>query len=82
MVDTCTAAGLDYIGGSEVVTIVAGLSEACATFGILDDGIFEGSESFGVALTSSDLSVDPQSSSAVVIIEDNGKKKISRTLRD
>ena len=56
-----------------IVTIPAGQSEACATFNILDDGLFEGLESFGVVLTSSDLAVDPQFSSAVVNINDDGK---------
>ena len=68
------ADGLDYVGGSVVVSIPVGESEACATFNIIDDGIFEGPESFGVALTSSDLTVNPQSSSAEVIISDNGRK--------
>ena len=58
------------------VTITVGQSEACATISIIDDGLFEGSESFGVALSSSDLTVDPQFSTAVVNINDNGKKKL------
>ena len=55
------------------MTIGVGESEACASFSILDDGLFEGLESFSVALTSSDLIVDPTSSSAVVNINDDGK---------
>ena len=60
-----------------IVTIAVGQSEACATFNIIDDGLFEGSESFGVALSSSDLIVDPQFSTAVVNINDNGKKRVN-----
>ena len=68
------ADGLDYVGGAQIVSIGIGESEACASFSIIDDGLFEGSESFNVALTSSDLTVDPQFSSAVVNINDNGEK--------
>ena len=55
------------------MTIGVGESEACASFNIIDDGLFEGLESFSVALTSSDLIVDPTSSSAVVNIDDDGE---------
>ena len=70
------ADGLDYVGGEQTVSIGAGESEACATFEIIDDAVFEFSETFNVALTSTDLMVDPQSSSAVVSIIDDGEKLI------
>jgi hypothetical protein len=67
------ADGMDYVGGAQTVSIGVGESEACSTFSIIDDGLFEGSESFSVALTSSDLMVDPLASSAVVNIMEDGK---------
>ena len=71
------ADGLDYVGGEQTISIEIGESEACATFEIIDDVEFESSETFNVALASTDLMVDPQSSSTVVTIIDNGEKPIS-----
>lgn len=65
--------GLDYTGGVVTLTIAVGESEACATYAIINDDISEGDESFSVALSSSDLAVDPLANSAVVTIIDDGK---------
>ena len=54
------------------VTIDVNENEACATYGIINDGNFEGPETFNVALESSDLPVDPLFSNSVVTITDDG----------
>ena len=71
------ADGLDYVGGEQTILIEIGENEACATFEIIDDDEFESSETFSVALSSTNLMVDPQSSSTVVTIIDNGEKPSS-----
>ena len=59
------------------VTISIGENEGCALYTIMDDEIFEGSETFQVTLTSSDLPIDQQSSNAVVTIADDGKLSVN-----
>ena len=73
MIFKCYSDGVDYVGGAVPVTIAIGENEACALYGINDDAIFEGSETFQVSLSNSDLPLDPQSSTAVVTIIDDGE---------
>ena len=65
---------MDYIVTSRVLTFNAATSSQTVTILILEDRLFEGSETIIVTLTSTDPAVILNPSSASVTIEDNDGK--------
>ena len=69
------SATVDYVVTSSDLTFDAATSSETVTISILEDSLFEGSETVIVTLTSADPAVILNPSTASVTIEDNDGKR-------